>query len=162
MTASRRDESQTSGVHKGIIELAAAMQKELDVQDIDPALLNEKQLDERINKELKGGGIAYFSAYPEADRHSFRRGMRNWFAQNKWWFLAICCATVSAPTLLAMLGFSGNLAALFFGCLSAGVWVGIALAFCLGTTNGSRALIVLCTSTVCTLIIFLVLITLMV
>jgi hypothetical protein len=48
-----------SGEHRAILELAAAMQRELDVEDINPLVLREKQLKERINMEILGGRISY-------------------------------------------------------------------------------------------------------
>jgi hypothetical protein len=59
-----------SGEHRAILELAAAMQRELDVEHVDPSVLREKQLKEKINKEILGGRISYTNPRSKAEIHS--------------------------------------------------------------------------------------------
>ena len=59
MTLRKKLYEEISGEHRAILELAAAMQRELDVEHIDPLVLREKQLKERINIEILGGRISY-------------------------------------------------------------------------------------------------------
>lgn len=132
-----RDTSQTSGENKAVFELAAAMQKELNVEFVDHSLLIEKQLRDRIENELKGGAISYAPAYPEFQEYTFRKGTKNWLKKEKWWVLGLLVSLVLSGTMwLAVDG-------LVFWYWTFSLWPGLIFAMCVGTSNGSRALLVL-------------------
>jgi len=127
---------EVSGEYRAVLKLAAAMRIELDIEDTDLSMLREKQLKERIDKEIKGGTV--FHAYPDSTlkTHSIRNGLKTWFKKDKWWLLAMLGTSV-----LCSMGWS-----FFFGEVNvwlSGVWLGQFWAFCLGTTLGSRLLIIL-------------------
>ena len=73
------------GEYRAILELAAAMKTELDSQDTDVSVLCEKQLREKIDKEIRGGTISH--AYPGSTLkvYSIRKGLKTWFKKDKWW-----------------------------------------------------------------------------
>lgn len=137
MALRQRHSGNISGEHRAVLELAAAMQNELDLLDTEPSLLDEKQLAERVAKELRGGAISY--AYPKQELNSFRamRALRGWFQREKWWFLAILLTSVLASTIW-MVPYLFIIWVWFIGA-----WFGQVCAFCIGTTTGSRTLIVL-------------------
>lgn len=66
-----RLQEQISGEHRAVLELAAAMQTELEIEHVDPHLLREKQLRERINKGIRGGAVsyAYADSTPKSPQH---------------------------------------------------------------------------------------------
>jgi hypothetical protein len=148
MTLRKRHPDDVSGAHRAILELAVAMQDELDIHDIDPSGLREKDLKERVDKELGGGAISYAYSKAELQTYSFRRGLSGWFKREKWWFAAIVVSS-ALITVVATLTENG----LWFGLWSMGIWCGQVSAFCMGTTNGSRALIMLCFCVITTIII---------
>lgn len=132
---------EVSGEHRAVLELAAAMQYELDIADIDVSLLREKQLDERIKKEIRGGTVAY--AYPKSsmETHSIRKGIKQWWKKDKWWFTAFLfmstfCSTFWMYALRAPGGFW--LWMWLWSILFGQFW-----AFCIGTTTGSRLFVIL-------------------
>jgi len=123
------------GENRAVLELAAAMQDELDIKDIDPSLLREKQLKVRIKKEIQGGSIssAYLSSTLES--HSIWKSVKTWFKTEKWWFLAILITSASCGV--------GWVYTLWVGIIFTFVCFGQLLAFCMGTTAGSRLLVIL-------------------
>ncbi|KAI4928802.1 hypothetical protein J4E85_005423 [Alternaria conjuncta] len=80
---------EVSGEYRAVLKLAAAMRIELDIEDTDLSVLREKQLKERVDKEIQGGTV--FHAYPDSTlkTHSIREGLKTWFKKDKWWFLAM-------------------------------------------------------------------------
>jgi hypothetical protein len=151
MTLRKRHPDNVSGANRAILELAVAMQDELDIHDLHPSLLREEELKDRVDKELKGGAISY--AYPKADlqTYSIRKGLKGWFKREKWWFSAIflttlMCATVWTPFTTGSFWF-------MFWCL--GLWLGQIFAFSISTTNGSRILIILCWCIVSSIVIII-------
>ena len=129
---------EVSGEYRAVLELAAAMRIELDVEDTDLSLLREKQLKERIDKEIQGGTV--FRAYPDSTlkAYSIRNGLKSWFKKDKWWFLAMLGTSVLCPIGIVYLWHWH-----WFWFWLLGVWLGQFWAFCLGTTLGSRLLIIL-------------------
>lgn len=134
-----RESCQTSGEHKAVLELAVAMQQELDIQQVNVSLLIERQLDDRVDKELKGGAMSYAPAYPELKTYSFRKGTKNWFKREKWWFALIVVSSLLSSTLWMV--YNTGLWRFWFWLF--GLWLALILAMCIGTSNGSRALIIL-------------------
>ncbi|USP80363.1 hypothetical protein yc1106_07637 [Curvularia clavata] len=132
---------EVSGTHRAVLELAAAMQSELDLADLDVSLLREKQLDERIRKEIRGGTVNYANSEEKRGMYSIRRGLREWWRRDKWWFVAIFCMTVLCSTLW-MAGFQIR-GGVWFWIWLWSIWFGQFWAFCIGTTTGSRLLIIL-------------------
>jgi len=140
MTLRQRHPDDISGQHRAVIELAVAMQTELDIHDVHPSLLREKQLRERVDKELKGGAISY--AYSKADlpTYSIKTGLKAWFRKERWWFSAIVTMSVFCSTFWMAPWRPGTF---WFWCWTFGIWLGQVWAFCIGTTNGSSALVIL-------------------
>ncbi|KAJ8106925.1 hypothetical protein OPT61_g9216 [Boeremia exigua] len=99
LAMSNRLSDEISGECRAVLELAAAMQTELDMQDIDPAILREKPLKSRIDKELRGGAVAYSHPDSTPKVHSIRNGLKRWFKTEKWWFLAIFITSVFTSTV---------------------------------------------------------------
>ena len=124
------------GEYRAVLKLAAAITTELDIEDTELSVLREKQLNKRIDREIQGGTVSH--AYPDSrpKAHSIRNGLKTWFKKDKWWFLAML-----GTSLVCSIGsmYDGNV---FFYWLS-GVCVGQFWAFCIGTTMGSRLLIIL-------------------
>jgi hypothetical protein len=125
-----------SGEHRAIPELAAAMRAELQIENADISVLKEKQLKERIDKEFRGGAV--FHAYTDSGHElfSFRKRLETWFETNKWWLLAMLGTTIICSTGWMFLR-------LVFWLLLWLVLFGQFLALCIGTTVGSRLLVVL-------------------
>ena len=115
------------------------MQQGLEIQDIDPSKLREKQLKERVHKDLKGGAISYAYTHADPQTYGIWKGFKGWLKREKWWFSAVFATTVLCSTLWM----SWNFGWIRFTIFLVGVWLGLVLSFCLGTTNGSRALITL-------------------
>ena len=132
---------EVSGEYRAVLKLAAAMRFELDVEDTDLPLLKEEQLKERVEKEIQGGTV--FHAYPDTrlKTYSIRKGLKTWFKKDKWWFLAML------GTLLVC-GFGWGFFRGFVTIMLSGVCGGQIWAFCIGTTFGSRLLIILLCSLV--------------
>ncbi|KAH7138665.1 hypothetical protein B0J11DRAFT_588081 [Dendryphion nanum] len=147
MKVLNRDRRDISGEHRAVIELAAAMQCELEILDTNPFILTEEQPSKKIKKELKGGAILYAYSVVRPRAYSIRASMQAWFEREKWWFLAIfatsmfCMAIpmfnhLQSPT-------KGYLPAFNIWLWVWGLWLGIFLALCIGTSNGSRLLFTL-------------------
>jgi hypothetical protein len=124
------------GENRAVLELAVAMQDELDIKDTNPTLLREKQLKERIKKEIRGGSISSANLSSTLESHSLRKSLITWFKIEKWWFLAIL--STSAICLTGRLFIFNDV---YWWFLS--IWFGQFWAFCIGTTVGSRLLIIL-------------------
>jgi hypothetical protein len=138
MAHRKRNSNDISGEHRAVLELAFAMQMELYLYDSDLSVLKEKDLRQRVNNELNGGAISYSYANAEMKMYSMRKQLKNWLKNEKWWFTAIF---VTSLLLGAVWTGSNEGMILTFGMCA--VWLGLFLAICLGTTNGSRILIVL-------------------
>jgi hypothetical protein len=123
------------GENRAVLELAVAMQYELDIKDTDPTLLREKQLKERIKKEIRGGSISSANLSSTLESHSIQKSLITWFKIEKWWFLAMLSTSVICST--------GWLFTWLVSCWSFSIWFGQFWAFCIGTTVGSRLLIIL-------------------
>jgi hypothetical protein len=130
-----RHPEEVPGEYRAILELAAAMRAELDISDARLSVLKEKQLRERISKEIQGGVI--FHAYPEAELevHSIRKSLRVWLKGNTWWFVVMALTTLVCTCLWIFMSMW-----LWFWLLC--VWFGQLFSFCIGTTTGSRLLII--------------------
>jgi hypothetical protein len=130
-----RHPEEVPGEYRAILELAAAMRTELGVGDASLSVLREKQLRERISKEIQGGAI--FHAYPDTKLkvHSIRKSLRVWLKGNTWWFVAMAVTTLVCAGLWILMSMW-----LWSWLLS--VWVGQLVGFCISTTTGSRLLII--------------------
>ena len=140
MRLRERHSDDVSGKYRAVIELANAMQLELEIQDLHPSMLRERELNDRVEKELKGGAISYAYSKAEPQMYSFKKGLKGWFKREKWWFAAIfitstLCSTLWTNVLLAYDG-------MWFYFWLIGLLWGQFCAFWLGTTNGSRVLII--------------------
>ena len=131
-----------SGEHRAILELAAAMQRELDVEHIDPLVLREKQLKERINIEILGGRISYVHLRSKPELYSMWKAVRQWFKAEKWWFLAMLTVTIFCLTGWMLWVAQGGYSAMLLWLWSFSVCFGQLGAFCIGTSVGSRLLII--------------------
>lgn len=128
------------GEYRAVLELAAVVRKELDIEDTDLSLLREKQLKERIDKEIQGGAISH--AYPDSRLkvYSIRKGLKTWFKKERWWFSAMVGTSLFCST--GMLYLWHRYWFWFYFWLF-GVWAGQFWAFCISTTLGSRLLVIL-------------------
>jgi len=127
---------EVSGEYRAVLKLAAAMRIELDIEDTDLSVLREKQLKERVDKEIQGGTVFHSYLDTGLKTHSIRNGLKTWFKKDKWWFLAIL-----GTSLLCSIGWYFFFDLFYFWLF--GVWAGQFWAFCIGTTVGSRLLIIL-------------------
>ncbi|KAJ4985482.1 hypothetical protein SVAN01_09047 [Stagonosporopsis vannaccii] len=140
MQLRQRLAEEVSGEYRAVLELAAAMQSELDIDDTDVSFLREKQLEERIEKEIRGGAVAY--AYPSSSSssasslklHSIRSALKKWFRREK----AVC----STFWLVPALWYGSGTWWLWVWSWLWSVWFGQFWAFCIGTKTGSRLLII--------------------
>ncbi|KAF1996169.1 hypothetical protein P154DRAFT_323396 [Amniculicola lignicola CBS 123094] len=135
MRLRERHPGNISGEHRSVLELAEAMRYELDLQDVDVSATREKQLNEQVNKNLKGGAISYSCSAAKPRTYSIRKGLGDWFRREKWWFSAISITSVACSTLWM----SGTVA---FWIWTFGLWIGQFWAFCICTTIGSRVLMI--------------------
>nr|XP_036575701.1 uncharacterized protein CTRU02_14351 [Colletotrichum truncatum]KAF6782312.1 hypothetical protein CTRU02_14351 [Colletotrichum truncatum] len=78
---------------KGVLELAAAIQKQL--QETNPNDLSHDQLSEEIKKRLRGGSIQLEREEATA-MYGLWKGLWGWVIERKWWF----------TTLLVFAGFA--------------------------------------------------------
>jgi hypothetical protein len=149
MTLRKRHPEDISGEHRAVIELAVTMQYELDIHDVVPSTLREKELKERVNKELKGGAIFYAYAKAELQTYNMKKGLKAWFKREKWWFSAM----VVTSLLCSSLWMVPDIGFYFFWFWCFGLWVAQVCAFCVGTTNGSKALITLFLCVLCAIVV---------
>ena len=128
------------GEYRAVLELAAVVRKELDIEDTDLSLLREKQLKERIDKEIQGGAISH--AYPDSRLkvYSIRKGLKTWFKKERWRFSAMVGTSLFCSTGILYL-WHGYWFWFYFWLF--GVWAGQFWAFCISTTLGSRLLVIL-------------------
>jgi hypothetical protein len=129
------------GENRAVLELAVAMQDELDIKDTDPTLLREKQLKERIKKEIRGGSISSANLSSTLESHSIRKSLMTWFKKDKWWLLAMLSTSVICSTMWLLMYYVN--VGLWVWSWSFSIWFGQFWAFCIGTTAGSRLLIIL-------------------
>jgi hypothetical protein len=61
--------------NRAVLKLAVAMQDELDIKDTDPTLLREKQLKERIKKEIRGSSISSANLSSTLESHSIWKSL---------------------------------------------------------------------------------------
>jgi hypothetical protein len=130
-----RHPEKVPGEYRAILELAVAMRTELDIGDARLSVLEEKQLRERIKKEIQGGAISH--AYPDAELkvYSIRKSLRVWLKENTRWFVAMALTTLVCTGLWILMPMW-----LWLWLLC--VWFGQLFSFCIGTTTGSRLLII--------------------
>lgn len=121
-------------------------QYELDIQDMDPTMLLEKQLKERVNKELNGGAISYAYSKAELEKYAMWKGFKGWFKREKWWFLGMFLLSAWCGAGFMSMMLSPGM--FWFWCWTFSIWLGMLFAFCIGTTNGSRGLVILSWCTV--------------
>ena len=142
MTLRNHVTERISGEYRAVLELAAAMQTELEIEDIYPFVLREKQLKERIDKEIRGGAISYAYSDSTLKFHSIRKTFKAWFKREKWWFLVMLSTTVLFSTTWMVFFAMENLGGMWFWVWLWAVWLGELWAFCIGTTAASRLLII--------------------
>lgn len=136
------------------LELARAIEKELDIDYVDPQLVDEKCLERRIEKEVNGGSILFASEYLVSEDYRFGKALRDMLVEkwratssnnNRWciWLVCICMAVLS---ILWSIQFPDNTAPSFgllmFWIVLLGVAVGCLFALRIGTSLGSRLLII--------------------
>lgn len=81
---------------KGVLELAAAIRKEL--QETNPDDLSHDQLSEEIRKRLKGGSIELESAGSPA-MYAILKGFWGWIKERRWWVAAWCLLVIFGSIL---------------------------------------------------------------
>jgi hypothetical protein len=145
MALRNRYPEEISGENRAVLELAVAMQTELDIKDTDPSVLRERELKESI-KHIRGGTISSAYLSHTLRSHSIRQSLMAWFRIEKWWFVAMFITSAFCAT-----GWLFMLLWIWIWFLS--IWFGQFWAFCVGTTVGSRLLIILFWSVVGLLVI---------
>jgi hypothetical protein len=149
MALRNRHSEEISGENRAVLELAVAMQTELDIKDTDPSALREKDLKESI-KQIRGGTISSAHLDSTLRSHSVRKSLMVWIKIEKWWFSAMFITSVLCATGTWFMP-------LFIWIWFLGVWCGQFWAFCIGTTMGSRLLVILFWSLVGVLVIVITL-----
>jgi hypothetical protein len=140
MKARECDPSDISGEYRAVIELATAMQFELSSIKVDPHNLTEEQLSRKINKDIKGGAISYAYTTAKPRTYNYTKRLRSWIIREIWWLLAMLLTSTWAA--LAFLRYHKLLKPLSLFFWLSGVWLGQFWAMCIGTTRGSRLLII--------------------
>jgi hypothetical protein len=136
MALRNRHAHEISGENRAVLELAAAMQIELDIHEYHPSALKEKELKERIKKDIRGGTISSAYLGDALESHSVWKSLVVWFKRDKWWFMGMF--VISAVSVSIWM-FIDQWAEIWLWS----VWFGMFWAFCIGTTVGSRLLIIL-------------------
>lgn len=150
MALRQRHPDDISGEHRAVIELADAMQRELDIHDVHPSLLRERELREQVNEQLKGGAISYAYAKANVPTYHMWKAFKSWLKKEKWWFGAIFLTSVMCSTLWM------SWKDWYFWFWTFGLWLGQCFAFAMGTTKGSRALIILFWCVISSIVIIIV------
>ncbi|KAI1779342.1 hypothetical protein F4818DRAFT_247218 [Hypoxylon cercidicola] len=78
---------------KSVLILAEKMGKELHEAGIDVHSLTDRQLKEKVRKQLQGGSVSLDTPLTKSG-HSFRRGVRQWFEAKRRWCLAMLMASI--------------------------------------------------------------------
>jgi hypothetical protein len=142
MTLRKRLYEDISGNYRAILELAAAMQRELHVEHVNPSVLREKQLKERVNKEILGGRISYINPTSEPEIYSMLKAFRAWSKTERWWLLAMMIISIFCSIGWLSIFFPLGTSEIWLWFWSLSVWLGQLSAFCIGSTAGSRLLII--------------------
>lgn len=143
MKLRKRQHDEISGIHRGVIELSAAMQCELGMHNTDPFSLKEKELKEKVYKQLRGGGISYAYATKHSQMFSLRRGMKKWLKTDPLMIGNAVLITILSTTIWNI----PSPSAIDFSFWCVGAWFGAVGALCIGNTRGSRMLFFLVWST---------------
>lgn len=130
----KRGRESVAGTNKAVIELAAAMLKELDMDDLDSKVLTEKQIQHRI-AAVQGGCISYSCSILTEDRLA-DTSVVEWLRKDRWW-IAATVVFVAATSFVWILG-------IWVAILFAGPMFGLITALLFGSTWKSKGLFVLC------------------
>lgn len=133
ITMQKRGQHSIAGTHKAVIELAAAMSTELDMDLLDCKFLSEKEIQERITA-VQGGCISYNSPLL-VEKELSETSLRRWLYLNRWWFLATCALVITTGLM--------PLSDLLFCFWMVGPTLGMIIALSIGTTPKSRSVFVL-------------------
>lgn len=134
LTMRKRGRQDVAGEQKAILELAESMRHNLMKHGHDPSTMTEAEIDKAMAEDLKGGSITYqLPIMPEG--FSLRKGLKGWLVREKWWtivllllLIVVCTVWMTNPEVSKWL---------------AGPTAGIMVAMQLGSTFGSRMLVLL-------------------
>ena len=126
----KRGRNIVSGTHKAVLELAAAMRTELNVEDADLHLLREEQIKQRM-AAVQGGSISY-NFLDSTEEHSIWMVLRAWLLHEKYLVLMMAVSILVASTIwMAPYG-------TFISVWISGLPCGLITALCIGTKRKSR------------------------
>ncbi|KAF2730980.1 hypothetical protein EJ04DRAFT_584472 [Polyplosphaeria fusca] len=132
-------DKEIAGKYKAVLELATAIQENLEPHrgDGPKTEMTEAELQQRIDKDLKGGHMAYQVPVLRGEPIKFRRLLWAWFVRDKWWRLACFALLVCTGTLWM----NTCVQSLWIWSFGPGIGLFIAISIC--TTPRSRILFTL-------------------
>ena len=150
-TILKRGRVTVTGANKAVIELAAAMSKELDLNVLDDDLPSEVQFQKSI-KAKEGGCISYNNQLL-TEMQLPNTSLRRWLIRDMWWILTTFLFAVISLCMWPVSIFwgPGSLLGLIW---SHGPTLGLLIALGVGTTPKSRGVFIL----VCTILSSIVLV----
>jgi hypothetical protein len=131
-TMMKRGRDSVTGTHKAVLELAAAMSRELEIDVNDLKVVSEDQVQERI-AEVHGGRISYDSSLL-IEKQLPDTSLRRWLVENTWWYLVTWVFVVTSSFVWGW--------DLWFCFWTLGPTVGLLCALCIGTTPKSRSVMI--------------------
>jgi hypothetical protein len=146
-TMLKRGRLTVTGINKAVIELAAAMSKELDLNVLDEELPSEVQVQKSIN--AKEGGCISYSNQLLTEKHLPNTSLRRWLMRDTWWILATFLFVVASCCMWSVSSFFAfSTPGSLLGFWSHGPTLGLLIALGVGTTPKSRGVFIL----VCTIL----------
>lgn len=131
------DEPEVPQGWHGVVELSRSIESELLTAGLDVTAVTDSKAKREIRKRLRGGAVTFEGRRLSKPDYRFRTELMKWLKGAAWWLgaFAACAAVASVcvvvdPSRIAMIPFWT-----VAGSIAAALW--------LGTTMGSRLLIVL-------------------
>jgi hypothetical protein len=127
----QRHGDEAPATFQAVLNLAEALNHELNSVGEVPSALTNRQLNCCISKQLNGGRVALQTPSSPTSGYSFRKGLWSWIKREKRWF-AFAAVSALIPLMTPFL-----LVFAFFIPFALSVFLAIAI----GSTTGSRVLI---------------------
>lgn len=158
-----RQKDDIAGRHRAVIELAAAMQRAMELYGMETHTMSEKKLEENVKKKLRGGAISYAYATQTPQCYSvvghgkdliaflkktnIKSTLWSWIKKELWWLLSgIFLILVYVFIDVRFPSASSQYQAVLYNHLLlwiSGLCSGWLIALIMGTTWSSRTLIIL-------------------